>query len=107
MLTHPLFLIGLSAIAIPIIIHLLQLRRYRKVYFSNVDMLDELQSENRRQHNLRKLLILASRILPCETIATAEAPEGRSDGGPDRGDPAEARRGQGGRTAALGGEVMT
>ena len=71
MLTHPLFLIGLSAIAIPIIIHLLQLRRYRKVYFSNVDMLDELQSENRRQHNLRKLLILASRILAIVCLVLA------------------------------------
>ena len=71
MLTHPLFLIGLSAIAIPIIIHLLQLRRYRKVYFSNVDMLDELQSENRRQHKLRKLLILASRILAIVCLVLA------------------------------------
>ena len=42
-----------------------------------------------------------------EAATAAGAPEGRSDGGPDRGDPAEARRGQGGRTAALGGEVMT
>ena len=45
MLTQPLFMIGLAAIAIPIAIHLLQLRRYRKVYFSNVDMLEELQSD--------------------------------------------------------------
>lgn len=63
MLTHPLFLIGLVAVGIPIAIHLLQLRRYRKVYFSNVDMLEELQNEDRRQRNLRQLLILAARIL--------------------------------------------
>ena len=63
MLTQPLFLIGLVAVGIPIAIHLLQLRRYRKVYFSNVDMLEELQNEDRRQRNLRQLLILAARIL--------------------------------------------
>ena len=71
MLTQPLFLIGLAAIAIPIAIHLLQLRRYRKVYFSNVDMLEELQSENRRQRNLRQLLILATRILSIVFIVLA------------------------------------
>ncbi len=63
MLTHPLFLLGLLGVGIPIAIHLLQLRRYRKVYFSNVVMLQELQNENRRQNNLRRLLILAARIL--------------------------------------------
>ena len=63
MFTYPLFLIGLVAVGLPIAIHLLQLRRYKKVYFSNVDMLDELQSEDRRQRNLRQLLILAARIL--------------------------------------------
>ncbi|MDY6289540.1 MAG: BatA domain-containing protein, partial [Bacteroidales bacterium] len=71
MLTQPLFLIGLAAIAIPIAIHLLQLRRYRKVYFSNVDMLQELENENRRQRNLRQLLILAARILAILFIVLA------------------------------------
>lgn len=56
---------------IPIAIHLLQLRRYRKVYFSNVDILDELQSENRRQSQLRKLLILAARILAIVFLVLA------------------------------------
>ena len=71
MLTQPLFLIGLAAIAIPIAIHLLQLRRYRKVYFSNVDMLQELENENRRQRNLRQLLILAARILAILFVVLA------------------------------------
>lgn len=71
MLTSPLYLIGLVAVGIPIAIHLLQLRRYRKVYFSNVDMLQELQSENRRQNNLRRLLILAARILAVVFLVLA------------------------------------
>lgn len=71
MLTYPLFLIGLSAVALPIIIHLLQLRRYRKVYFSNVEMLQELQNEDRRQHKLRQWLVLALRILAIVCIVLA------------------------------------
>lgn len=71
MLTAPIFLIGLVAVGIPIAIHLFQLRRYKKVYFSNVDMLEELQSENRRQSNLRKLLILLMRILAIVFLVLA------------------------------------
>lgn len=63
MLTHPLFLIGLITLAIPIAIHLLQLRRYRKVYFSNVAALQAIQDESRRQNNLRRRLLLAMRLL--------------------------------------------
>lgn len=59
----PIFLIGLVAVAVPIAIHLLQLRRYRKVYFSNVDALEELHNESRQRNRLRQLLILAMRIL--------------------------------------------
>lgn len=62
-MTNPLFLICLIAVGIPIAIHLLQLRRYRKIHFSNTDMLEQLQSESRRQHNLRRWLLLAARIL--------------------------------------------
>ncbi len=62
-LTEPLFLWGLLAVAIPIIVHLFQMRRYKKVYFSNVEYLEALQSETRKQSKLRRLLILAARIL--------------------------------------------
>lgn len=61
--TAPLFLIGLVAVAVPIAIHLLQMRRYRRVYFSNVDALQELHNESRKRNRLRELLILAMRIL--------------------------------------------
>ena len=71
MLTYPLFLIGLAAVGIPIVIHLMQLRRYRKVFFSNVDMLEELENENRRQRNVRQLLILAARILAIVFLVLA------------------------------------
>lgn len=70
-LAAPIYLIGLVAIGIPIAIHLLQLRRYKKVYFSNVDALQELQNENRRQHRLRQWLVLAMRILAILFIVLA------------------------------------
>lgn len=63
MLTQPLFLIGLVSLAIPVAIHLLQLRRYRKVWFSNVAALQSIQDESRRQNNLRRRLLLAMRLL--------------------------------------------
>ena len=40
--SNPLLLIGLSAILIPIIIHLFNFRRYKTIYFSNVQMLEEI-----------------------------------------------------------------
>ena len=61
--TAPLFLIGLVAVAIPVIVHLFNFRRYRKIYFSNVERLEQLKSETQRQSTLRQLLIMAARIL--------------------------------------------
>lgn len=62
-LLHPLFLIGLLAVSIPIIVHLFNFRRYKKVYFSNVEYLEQLQTETKKQSRLREYIILATRIL--------------------------------------------
>ena len=66
-LSSPLFLLGLLALAVPIAVHLFNFRRYRKIYFSNVDYLEQLQSETRRQSRLRQLLILC-KILVIENV---------------------------------------
>lgn len=58
----PLVLAGLAALAIPVIIHLFYFRRYKKVYFTNVRFLKELQEEKSHTDRLRKLLVLASRL---------------------------------------------
>lgn len=60
---YPLFLWALTAISIPIIIHLFNFRRYKKVYFTNVRFLKELQLESQSKSRLKELLILLSRIL--------------------------------------------
>lgn len=58
----PLFLIGLAAVAIPVVVHLFNFRRYKKVYFSNVELLQQLQTETRKQSRLKQWLVLALRI---------------------------------------------
>ena len=61
--TYPAFLFALVAIAIPIIIHLFNFRKFKTVYFSNVRFLKEIKQETQSRSRLRQLLILASRIL--------------------------------------------
>lgn len=70
---QPLFLWGLLALAIPIAVHLFNFRRHRKVYFSNVDRLEELRTESRRQSTLRRWLVLLMRMLAVAALALAFA----------------------------------
>jgi len=60
---NPLILGGLFAISIPILIHLLNLSKVRKVEFSTLRFLKELQKSKMRRIKLRQLLLLALRIL--------------------------------------------
>ena len=69
----PTFLIGLSAIAIPIIIHLFNFRKYKKVYFTNVQFLKELKQESDSKSKLKEYLILAMRILAISALVLAFA----------------------------------
>ncbi len=69
----PTFLIGLTAIAIPIIIHLFNFRKYKKVYFTNVQFLKELKQESDSKSKLKEWLILAMRILAIVCLVFAFA----------------------------------
>ena len=71
--SHPAMLWGLLAVLIPVAIHLFNFRRYRKVYFSNVDALSELQHESRRRNELRRWLVLLMRVLAVAFLALAFA----------------------------------
>lgn len=73
MFVYPLFLWALAAISVPIIIHLFNFRRYKKVYFTNVQFLKELQLESQSKSRLRELLILLSRILAVAFLVLAFA----------------------------------
>lgn len=60
---YPEFLYASAAIAIPIIIHLFNFRRYKRVMFTNVKFLKEVQQETKSKQRLKHLLVLAARIL--------------------------------------------
>jgi len=70
---NPLYLFGLLAIAIPVIIHLFNFRRFRRIYFTNVRLLQELKQQTQKQSQLRHLLILAMRILAVASLVIAFA----------------------------------
>ncbi len=71
---YPLFLWAFVAISIPIIIHLFNFRRYKKVYFTNVKFLKALQEESKSRSRLRELLILAARslVIACLVLAFSQ-----------------------------------
>ena len=71
--TNPLILWGLLAVLIPIIIHLFNFQRYKKVYFTNVRFLQQLQQQSRRQSVLRHWLALLFRILAIAFLVLAFA----------------------------------
>lgn len=70
---NPQILWGLFAISIPIAIHLFNLQRYKKVYFTNVRFLQQLQQQSRRQSVLRHWLVLLFRILAISSLVLAFA----------------------------------
>lgn len=60
-LEYPLFLLGLGSVAIPILIHLLQLRRPQRILFSNIGFIREVDLTTTSQRKLQHLLLLVSR----------------------------------------------
>ncbi len=59
---HPEFLWGLWAIIIPIIIHLFDFRKNKKVYFPDISFLKQVQHSSKKPLRLKQILILFSRI---------------------------------------------
>lgn len=59
----PGFLAALGFLAVPIIVHLFNFVRYKKIYFSNVRFLKEVKEETQSRSRLKHLLILAARLL--------------------------------------------
>lgn len=70
---YPSFLFALTALSIPIIVHLFNFRRYKKVYFTNVKFLKEVQQESKAKSTLKRILILISRILALSCLILAFA----------------------------------
>ena len=60
---YPAFLWALLSLAIPIIIHLFNFRRVRKIYFSNTRLLRQVKEETTKQRRIKHWLILLARLL--------------------------------------------
>ena len=65
---YPEFLVALLLIGIPILIHFLHFKRYKTVYFSQVNFLKTVKEESRKKNNLKQLLILLCRILTVAAL---------------------------------------
>jgi hypothetical protein len=70
---YPNMLYALFAVAIPVLVHLFNFRRYKKVMFSNVTLLKNLYQQTKKQSELKHLLVLASRILATVALVLAFA----------------------------------
>ncbi|MGF7138492.1 BatA domain-containing protein [Roseimarinus sediminis] len=70
---YPSILWALLFVAVPVIIHLLNLRKHRTVYFSNVNLLKKVRKATRKRSKLKQLLILTSRILMIIALVMAFA----------------------------------
>ena len=69
----PSFLWGLLALSVPIAIHLFNFRRTRRVYFTNVALLQTVQTSTRSFRRLRDWLILLVRCLFLAALVLAFA----------------------------------
>ncbi|MFA5417731.1 MAG: BatA domain-containing protein [Bacteroidales bacterium] len=80
---HHEFLFGLFALLIPLVIHLFNFRRHKKVYFSQVKLLKQITIETRKQRNLLHIIVLLLRMLVLLFLVLAiakpvfESPETR------------------------------
>lgn len=70
---YPGFLFALFSVAVPVIIHLFNFRKFKKVYFSNVQFLKAVEQQQSSREKLKHLLILLSRILAITFLVFAFA----------------------------------
>ncbi len=70
---YPGLLYALGAISIPILVHLFNFRRFKKIQFSNVEYLKEIKQETKSKSKIKHFLILCARILAITSIVFAFA----------------------------------
>ncbi len=71
---QPEILYFLFLLIVPVLVHLFQLRRFKKEYFTNVRLLKALSIQTRKSSKIKKWLLLATRmlLLTCIIIAFAQ-----------------------------------
>lgn len=70
---HPAFLWALTALAIPVLIHLFQLRRFKRIDFPNVRYLVEVTQQTRARKKIQHWLVLLARCLALASLILAFA----------------------------------
>lgn len=72
-LKHPEILYFLFLLVVPILVHLFQLRRFKKEYFTNVRFLKALTIQSRKSSQIKKWLLLVTRLLFLTALVLAFA----------------------------------
>lgn len=70
---HPAFLWALTALAVPVLIHLFQLRRFKRIDFPNVRFLAEVSLQTRARRKVQHWLVLLARCLAIASLVLAFA----------------------------------
>lgn len=70
---NPFFLFGLLAVVVPIVIHLINLRRPQKISFSTLSFFNELRKSTIRRIKIKQYLLMALRALALLFLALALA----------------------------------
>ena len=69
--THPYIFYFLLSLLIPIIIHLFNFRKRRVIHFSNISLLKRIETEYKSKKNIRRIIILLTRLICLSLIITA------------------------------------
>lgn len=69
----PTFLIALSAAAVPVVIHLFNFRKFKRLHFTNVKFLQEIRQETDSRSRIKHWLILAARVFTLVFLVLAFA----------------------------------
>ena len=67
----PEILFFLLLLIIPVLIHLLNLKKYKKIYFSDIKLIEKVNSEKKKISRLKDLLLLLTRLLILSSIIIA------------------------------------
>ena len=65
---YPGFLIGLLAVAVPVLLHLLQLRRPQRVVFTNTSVIRQVALVTTRQRKVQQWLVLLARVVAVAAL---------------------------------------
>ncbi len=68
---YPGFLFALFALSIPILIHLFNFRKFKKIVFTNVRFLHEIKKDTQSRTRLKHLLVLVCRLFAIAFIVFA------------------------------------